>query len=897
MNQTLNHLFQKWVVAIPMGLALAFAAAHAAPVTGFTYKDSTRTADTLAFRRDVPVTVTPTYNGGPVDSFAIVGFTTTLPTGLTFDKATGVISGTPTALFAAGNRTIRAYASAGVDSTTRTVRISCVLVTSLAYRDSTKPADTLILRRNVPVIFTPTYFGGTLDSFKVVSTFGGGGGGAGAVNLPDGITLNPLTGVLSGTPTGTFPVANRSIRGYGSAGTDSITRTIRIASVLVTSLAYVDSTKPADTLNFTTGIAVNLTPTYLGGTLDSFKVVATGGGGGGGGAVNLPAGVTLNPTTGVISGTPTAAFAAANRSIRGYGSAGTDSVTRTVRFTVVLGQTQNLGYTRDTVTLAVGVPSTNAPVFTGRAPTAYTISPSLPAGLTLNGTTGVISGKPTATSSVTNYTVKAYDLADSLTKVVRINVVPSEGYSNWAHNATIWLNTAPAAGGVAITANVTKIPVLIRLDATNFGTGFSEVAPQQSDLRFTREPGSSIRYHEVERWDSAAQVADIWVLMDTVYAGNATQSIRMYWGKSGVLNASSGASVFDTAYGDRAVYHFTGTSNVVNETDATANAFVASNLSTVDIQNPGVIGRGRDFNGTNEHFRVQANPAGAVNFAANGNYTVSAWASANVNQDDRIILSKGGMAYTLKVNATGSWEFSEYNNNAGSVSGGDTAAPWALQSAVDSQIASTTDWQYVVGVSSGNTKRLYVNGVLAATNTGTALSNYGTPSATARVNTDTLTLGRQAEAAAGFWGGDLDEVRLAGVARSADYIKLSYANQKTAGNLVSFTLPVSIRQIASASASKAVQSLGYKTMGRGILFQIQGGAATSFARAQFTLMDMQGRSVWTRNVSGGSQQIQWDGMTRSGSRAPSGLYVARIVLLDGNDRVQNVLETKLPLTR
>lgn len=893
----LNSLLNKSARMIPLGalfLGVSVVSVQAAPITMLAYKDSTKLADTLALRREVAVTLTPVVVGGPVDSFAIVGFTTTLPTGITFDKVTGVLSGTPTAVFTAANRTIRAYATGGVDSITRTVRISCALVTSLAWRDSTKPADTLLLRRNVAVTFTPTYFGGTLDSFKVVTTFGGGGGGIAATTLPDGITLNPLTGVISGTPTSTFPVANRTIRGYGSAGTDSVTRTIRISSFLVTSLSWKDSTKPADTLSFTTGIAVNLTPTYLGGTLDSFKVVATGGGGGGGGgAVTLPAGITLNALTGVLSGTPTAAFTAANRSIRGYGSAGTDSITRTLRITAVLGSTQNLGYTRDTVTVAVGVTSVNSPVFTGRVPTGWSVTPSLPAGLALNATTGVISGRAAATSAATYYTVKALDLTDTLTKVLRITVAASEDYTTWGQYASLWLNTSPSTGGVVLTGNVTKFPVLVRLDATNFAAGFSQTAPQQSDLRFTKSDGTTFLPHEVERWDSVGQAADVWVLADTVYAGNATQNIRLHWGKSGVLNASSGATVFDTAFGDRAVYHFTGTVNTVNETDVTPNAFVATNLSTVDIQNPAVIGRGRDFNGTNEHFRVQANPAGVLDFAANANYTVSAWASANIAQDDRIILSKGGLAYTLKVNATGNWEFSEYNRNAGSAPGGDTAVPWALQAVVDSQLASATDWQYVVGVSNGATKRLYVNGVLLATNTGAALSNFGTPSATARVSTDTLTLGRQAEASAGFWAGDLDEVRLSTVARSADYIKLSYANQLTTQNLVSFTLPVSVRASNRAALQRS-PTLAFKSSGSGILFRIQ---TTEFASAQLSLTDMQGRTVWSRSVSAGTEQIQWDGNNRAGALAPSGIYVARIVLLDGNARTLNVLETRVPLMR
>ncbi len=54
--------------------------------------------------------------------------------------------------------------------------------------------------------------------------------------------------------------------------------------------------------------------------------------------------------------------------------------------------------------------------------TGYEISPNLPAGLSFDATTGIISGTPTAISAATNYTVTAYNSSGSSTATVNISV-------------------------------------------------------------------------------------------------------------------------------------------------------------------------------------------------------------------------------------------------------------------------------------------------------------------------------------------------------------------------------------------------------------------------------------------------------------------------------------------
>lgn len=61
------------------------------------------------------------------------------------------------------------------------------------------------------------------------------------------------------------------------------------------------------------------------------------------------------------------------------------------------------------------------PTVTGTV-ASYSVSPALPAGLSLNTTTGVISGTPTAVSGATNYTITATNAAGTATKTISIAV-------------------------------------------------------------------------------------------------------------------------------------------------------------------------------------------------------------------------------------------------------------------------------------------------------------------------------------------------------------------------------------------------------------------------------------------------------------------------------------------
>src|SRR5204862_9118 len=120
----------------------------------------------------------------------------------------------------------------------------------------------------------------------------------------------------------------------------------------------------------------------------------------------LPAGLSFNTSSGVISGTPTALASVTGYTVTATNTGG--STTATVTITVVDVAPAALTYTTSPVTYTKGSAITaNSPANSGGPVTSYAISPALPAGLSLDTTTGVISGTPSALAVATGYIVTA----------------------------------------------------------------------------------------------------------------------------------------------------------------------------------------------------------------------------------------------------------------------------------------------------------------------------------------------------------------------------------------------------------------------------------------------------------------------------------------------------------
>ena len=187
----------------------------------------------------------------------------------------------------------------------------------------------------------------------------------------------------------------------------------------------------------------------------------------------LPAGLSLNTSTGAITGTPTTASTATDYTVTATNSCG--STTKAVNLTISSAPTA-LTCTCNPYLLNVAI-STNSASSSGGAPTSYSVSPALPAGLSLNTSTGAITGTPTTASAAANYTVTATNRCGSTTKAVNITVSPASPAAltytantvTYCANVAISTNSASRSGGAPTSYSVS--PALPAGLSLNTSTG------------------------------------------------------------------------------------------------------------------------------------------------------------------------------------------------------------------------------------------------------------------------------------------------------------------------------------------------------------------------------------------------------------------------------------------
>ncbi len=245
-----------------------------------------------------------------------------------------------------------------------------------------------------------------------------------------------VTGVAAGTATITFTAA-----GGGGCADVTATRTVTVAPSPV--IAYANAN-----YSFERTFAISsLQPTASGPTVTGYSISPT-----------LPTGLNFNTSTGMITGTPTVNSASRTYTVTATtaaGCIGTTTFTLDV-FSATAPSALSYSPTSQTVRQATAI-TAMTPTVSGGAPT-YTISPALPAGLSINPTTGVISGTLTAAQTGTvAYTVTATNSGGSVTATV-----------------TLIYNTAPTGIALApatVAENAASGTTVGTLSATDADTG------------------------------------------------------------------------------------------------------------------------------------------------------------------------------------------------------------------------------------------------------------------------------------------------------------------------------------------------------------------------------------------------------------------------------------------
>ncbi len=318
-------------------------------------------------------------------------------------------------------------------------------------------------------------------------------------------------------------------------------------------------------------------------------------------------------------------------------------------------------------------------------------------------------------------------------------VAAESSLPTWPKHGTLFLLTDRTGVDLPATESVADFPLLVRLQRDWFP--FAETKPHGEDLRFTDDQGK-ILPHQIDAWDSVAGTAAIWVRIPKI-SGQQRQPLHLHWGKADAPDISNGAAVFNQDNHYLTVWHLG-----ENTVDATGHLSAKDTGTTPTV---GMIGAARHFPGKAGLFagdKITGLPTGSQPHSteawfrpeqANGN--VVAW--GNEQGQGKVV-----MQYTSPSHVRMDCYFSE--------------------ASVQSAPFPAGEWVHVVHTYAPGDTKIYINGELTSATKGRASPlNIRTP--------------------ARFWiggwyhnynfVGDIDEVRLSRVARSATWIKLSYANQ------------------------------------------------------------------------------------------------------------------------
>ena len=316
-----------------------------------------------------------------------------------------------------------------------------------------------------------------------------------------------------------------------------------------------------------------------------------------------------------------------------------------------------------------------------------------------------------------------------------------------ARQASLYLLTTPDGANLPASVMLTDFPVLVRLRRETFP--FAQAQPHGEDLRVTDSNGTPLAF-QIEQWDAQAGTASLWVRVPRI-TGNARQELRLHWGDPAAKTMSSGPAVFNASNGYLTVWH-------MDEAlaDATGMLTAANKGTTLAL---GPMGSAR-------HFAENQGIAGGEKLTGfpTGSRPHSSQAWFRAERPNVRILGWGNEERQGKV----TMQF--------------RSPPHVSMDCYfsDANVASKSklargEWVHVVHTYEKGSARVYVNGVLDG-----VAQSQGAP----------LNIQNPARFWIGGWYnsydfvGEMDEVRVSSVARSADWVRLEYENQKPLQTLV-----------------------------------------------------------------------------------------------------------------
>ncbi len=322
----------------------------------------------------------------------------------------------------------------------------------------------------------------------------------------------------------------------------------------------------------------------------------------------------------------------------------------------------------------------------------------------------------------------------------------AEGMPGWRYTGSITILTTPEGVDLPAGTTVEDFPLLVRLDKDFFD--FGQAKPGGEDMRFS-VAGKALAY-QIEHWDAARGTASIWVRVPAIQ-GNARQELELHWGKADAASESDGAAVFNASNGYLGVWH------LGDEVRDEVGALQSEDKGTEPVA--GMVGKARHFPGKKGVFcgvDIRTLPAGGTS------HSTQAWFRSETS-NGRIVAwgnEKKQGKVTMNYQSPPQIRMDCYFSNGN----------------VRADIPDRAKgWIHAVHTYEDGQAILYING---------EKRGEGSP------RHSPLSIERPARMWIGGWYhnfdfiGEIDEVRISSVARSADWVRLEYENQKPRQTLV-----------------------------------------------------------------------------------------------------------------
>ncbi len=249
----------------------------------------------------IQVSASSSYDGDLVTDFSVEP---DLPAGLQLDPVTGVISGNPEFITPTATFRLIARNAGGEAETFFELTVNPQAPCGLFFAEE----DIKYVGQISEVFNAPSFGCGPVAEWTIEPV------------LPEGLLLDPESGVISGVPTGLIPRTEFTVIASNVTGFDVRSIFIEVETPAPCALSYSD----LDTVYPPTVQIIDNVPTSACGAVENFEITPA-----------LPEGLALDPLTGVITGVPAADTDEVTYTITASNQYGADSTQVTLRVSPV----------------------------------------------------------------------------------------------------------------------------------------------------------------------------------------------------------------------------------------------------------------------------------------------------------------------------------------------------------------------------------------------------------------------------------------------------------------------------------------------------------------------------------------------------------------------------------